>query len=84
MMPTGLSERWLQRFAALTAVWMIGYTMDINYADGESWWIPVAFLGIMMVVEFLAFRHGIATGIDIYMRMTPEQRKTVEKMLKDE
>lgn len=82
-MPTGLSERWLQRAAALVAVWMIGSTFDVNYADGQAWWIPVCFLAMVLVVEFLAFKHGVATGIHIYRNMTPEQRKDIERIIKE-
>ena len=80
-MPTGLSERWLQRFAALVALIMISMSIDPTL---DYWWLGLCFLGIVLVVEFLAFRHGVATGIQIYIKMTPKQRADIEMMLKEE
>jgi hypothetical protein len=80
-MPTGLSERWLQRFAALIAVVLMAMSLD---AEGDHWWLVFSFLGIVLVLEFLAFRHGIATGIQMYLQMTPKQRADIEKIIKEE
>ena len=80
-MPTGLSERWLQRFAALMALIMIAMSIDPTL---DHWWLGLCFLGIVLVLEFLAFRHGIATGIQMYISMSPKQKLEVERMLKEE
>ncbi len=80
-MPTGLSERWLQRFAALVALIMIAMSIDPTL---DHWWLGLCFLGIVLVLEFLAFRHGIATGIQMYINMSPKQKLEVERMLKEE
>ncbi len=80
-MPTGLSERWLQRFAALVALIMIAMSIDPNL---DHWWLGLCFLGIVLVLEFLAFRHGVATGIQMYINMSPKQKLEVERMLKEE
>lgn len=80
-MPTGLSERWLQRVAALVAVWFMAISLD---PDGDHLWLGFSFLAIVLVLEFLAFRHGVATGIQMYLQMSPKQRADVEKMLKEE
>ncbi len=80
-MPTGLSERWLQRFAALVALIMIAMSIDPTL---DHWWLGLCFLGIVLVLEFLAFRHGIATGIQMYISMSPKQKLEVERMLKEE
>jgi len=80
-MPTGLSERWLQRVAALVAVWFMAISIDPN---GEHLWLGFSFLAIVLVLEFLAFRHGVASGIQMYINMSPKQKLEVEKMLKEE
>jgi len=80
-MPTGLSERWLQRFAALVALILIAMSIDPTL---DYWWLGLCFLGIVVVLEFLAFRHGVATGIQMYINMSPKQKLEVERMLKEE
>ncbi len=80
-MPTGLSERWLQRFAALVALISIAMSIDPTL---DHWWLGLCFLGIVLVLEFLAFRHGVATGIQMYINMSPKQKLEVERMLKEE
>jgi preprotein translocase subunit SecG len=80
-MPTGLSERWLQRLLALVAIVFMAQTLD---PEGEHLWLAICFLAIVLVLEFLAFRHGIATGIQMYLNMSPKQKLEVEKMLKEE
>jgi hypothetical protein len=80
-MPTGLNERWLQRFAALVALISISMSID---PDLDHWWLGLCFLGIVLVLEFLAFRHGIATGIQMYLNMSPKQRADIEKIIKEE
>jgi len=80
-MPTGISERWLQRLLALVAVWFMAITLD---PEGEHWWLGFCFLAIVLVLEFLAFRHGVATGIQMYISMSPKQKLEIEKMLKEE
>ena len=80
-MPTGLSERWLQRFAALVALIMIAMSIDPTL---DHWWLGLCFLGIVLVLEFLAFRHGVATGIQMYLKMSPKQKLEVEKIIKEE
>ena len=80
-MPTGISERWLQRAAALVAVWFMATVVD---SQNEHWWLGFSFLAIVLVLEFLAFRHGVATGIQMYLNMSPKQQLEVEKMLKEE
>jgi hypothetical protein len=79
-MPTGLNSRWLQRFAALVAVFLIGHSINVDWMEGEAWWVPVCFLAIMLVIEFLAFRHGIATGINIYRSLDERQRRDMDKL----
>lgn len=80
-MSTGLSERWLQRLAALLAVVCMALAID---PQGEHLWLGFSFLAIVLVLEFLAFRHGVATGIQMYISMSPKQKLEIEKMLKDE
>lgn len=74
-------ERWLQRFAALAAVWFMAVTVD---QTGEHWWLIACFLAIALVLEFLAFRHGVATGVQIYKNATPEQRRDLDKILESD
>lgn len=79
-MPTGLSARWVQRIAALLTVWFIGEALGAQMATDQIW-VPVCFVAIMLVIEFLAFRHGITTGVMIYRNMTPTQRKEIEQII---
>lgn len=80
-MPTGLNARWLQRAVALGTVWFMAEAVNPNQS---LIWLAISFVAIVLVLEFLAFRHGIAAGIDMYLNMTPEQRKNIEKIIKGE
>jgi len=76
-----ITERWLQRAAALVAVWLMASAVD---QDNEHWWLIICFLGISLVLEFLAFKHGIATGIQIYKSATPEQKRDIDKIMESD
>lgn len=75
------SDRFLPRAAALVAVWLMAEAAD---PGREHWWIVFCFLGIAMVLEFLAFRHGVATGIQIYKNASPKQRADLDKIIESE
>lgn len=79
-MPTGLGDRILPRLTALLAVWFMAVTVD---REGDHWWLILCFVGIALVLEFLAFRHGVATGIMLYKNMTPTQRQEIDRIIKD-
>ena len=82
MIPSGLNSRWLQRAVALITVFYIGHAVNVEWTAGEAWWVPVCFIAIMLVIEFLAFRHGVVTGINIYHELTPAQRRDMDRLLK--
>lgn len=71
-----INERWLQRAAALFAVWFMASAVD---QENEHWWLIVSFFAIVLVLEFLAFRHGVATGIHIYKNASPTERRDIDK-----
>lgn len=73
-----ITERWLQRTAALVAVWFMASAVD---QENEHWWLVCAFFAIVLVLEFLAFRHGIATGIHLYKSASPKQRADLDKIV---
>lgn len=79
-MVTGLNARWFQRIAAMVAVYFIGDAVNVEWAGGEAWWIAFCFLAIMLVIEFLAFRHGVATGINIYRSLNADQRRDMDRL----
>ena len=78
---SGLLDRLLPRTAALVAVWLMALAVD---REGDHWWLIACFLGIVMVLEFMAFKHGVATGISIYKSATPKQRADLDKILEGE
>lgn len=71
-------DRFLPRAVALVAIWLMAEAVNQGQ---EHWWVIFCFLGIAMVLEFLAFRHGIATGIQIYKEASPEQRADIDKIM---
>jgi len=76
-----ISERWLQRVAALIAVWFMASAVD---QTGDHWWLICCFFAIVLVLEFLAFRHGVATGIHIYKNASPTERRDIDKIMESE
>lgn len=74
-------DRILPRAAALVAVWLMAWAVD---REGDHWWLIICFLGIALVLEFLAFKHGIATGIQIYKSATPEQKRDIDKIMESD
>lgn len=77
----GFIDRLLPRAAALVAVWLLAVAVD---REGNHWWLIACFLGIAMVLEFLAFKHGVSTGIAIYKSATPQQRADLDKILESD
>lgn len=72
------SDRVLPRLISLVTVWLIAEAVN----QGENhWWVIACFLLISLVLEFLAFRHGVAQGIQIYKEATPKQRRDIDKIL---
>ena len=76
-----ISERWVQRVAALVAVWLMASAVD---QENEHWWLIASFFAIVLVLEFLAFRHGVATGIQIYKNASPTERRNIDKIMETE
>lgn len=76
-----ISERWLQRSTALVAVWLMATAVD---REGTNTWLGFCFLAIVLVLEFLAFRHGVATGIQLYKNASPKERADLDKIIESE
>lgn len=73
-----LTERILPRLAALAAVWFMAEAVD---PGREHWWLIFSFLGTALVLEFLAFQHGVAQGIQIYKDASPKQRADIDRII---
>lgn len=74
-------DRILPRAAALVAVWLMAEAVNQGQ---EHWWLIGSFFAIVLVLEFLAFRHGVATGIQIYKTASPKQRADIDKIMESE
>lgn len=74
-------HRVLPRAVALVAVWLMASAVD---QEGDHWWLMFCFLAIAFVLEFLAFRHGVATGIQIYKDASPQQRADIDRIMESE
>ncbi len=72
-----ITERWLQRTAALVAVWFMASAVD---QENNHWWLIGCFFAIILILEFLAFRHGVATGIYLYKNASPTERRNIDKI----
>lgn len=75
---SGFTDRFMPRLAALAVICLMAVAVN---PEGDYGWLIFSFLGITLVLEFLAFRHGIATGMTIYKAATPEQRRELDKLL---
>ena len=71
-------HRVLPRAVALVAVWLMASAVD---KESNHWWLMFSFLSIALVLEFLAFRHGVATGIQIYKDADPKQRADIDRIM---
>lgn len=75
------ADRILPRAIALVAVGLMAEAVN---PEQTTWWLIFCFLGIAMVLEFLAFRHGVATGIQIYKEASPKQRADIDRIMEGE
>ena len=76
-----MSESWLQRLVALIAIWFMASAVD---QTGDHWWLIFSFLAIALVLEFLAFRKGVATGINLYKNASPTERRDLDRIMESE
>ena len=74
--------RFLERAATLGAMalvlWAVGLQLE------EHSWAIWSILALALVLEYLAYHNGIETGIEIYLSLTPEQRKEIDKIIEEE
>lgn len=74
-------HRVLPRAVALVAIWLMASAVD---QENNHLWLMFCFLAIALVLEFLAFRHGVATGIQIYKDASPQQRADIDRIMESE
>lgn len=74
--------RLLPRLAALVTMWFVLDTLGAQLMTDHSWalWSIIA---LAVVLEMIAYQHGVVRGIMIYRDMTPEQRRDIEKIIKE-
>jgi len=75
--------RGLQRSAALTAMIAVLYVLDLDLL-GNHFWALTSIVGLTIVLEFLAYQHGVAEGIEMYRSLTPAQREEINKIMESE
>ena len=78
----GLGGRIVPRLAALATMWLVLDTLGAQLAT-EHGWAVWSIIGLTVILEFLAYQHGVVEGIQIYRNMTPEQRKDIERIIKE-
>jgi hypothetical protein len=74
--------RSLQRIAALATMWLVLWAVGVQL-DEHSWAIW-SILVLAVLLEYLAFQAGIEEGITIYLSLTPEQRREIDKMIEED
>ena len=74
--------RVLQRTAALGAMALVLWTVGVQL-DEHSWAIW-SILALAVLLEYLAFQAGIEEGISIYLSLTPEQRREIDKLVEED
>lgn len=72
-------SRWLQRIAALTAMWLVLYVLNLQ---SQSWAL-YCLAALALVLEFLAYQTGIVRGIEMYLAMTTEQQQEIQRIIKE-
>jgi hypothetical protein len=72
-------SRWLQRIAALTAMWLVLYVLNLQ---SQSWAL-YCLAALALVLEFLAFQTGVVRGIEMYLAMTTEQQQEIQRIIKE-
>lgn len=77
-----IGGRLLPRIVALATMWLVLDTLGAQLLDEHSWALW-SILGLTVVLEVLAYQHGVVQGIMIYRDMTPEQRKEIERIIKE-
>jgi hypothetical protein len=78
----GLGGRLIPRLAALATMWLVLDTLGAQLATEHSWAVW-SILGLTVILEFLAYQHGVVQGIQIYRSMTPEQRNNIDRIIKE-
>lgn len=77
-----LGGRFFARLAALGTMCLVLYTLGAQLATEHSWALW-SILGLAFVLEILSYQYGVVRGILIYRDMTPEQRRDIERILKE-
>lgn len=77
-----LGNRLLIRVTALVSMWLVLYTLGAQLSSTHNWALW-CILGLAIVLEIIAYQHGVVRGIIMYRSMTPDQRKDIERILKE-
>jgi hypothetical protein len=68
-----------QRIAAMAAILGIQYSLGIEWDDIRVWCL----LAMVMILEYLAFYHGITQGIESILNLSSDNIEKLKKLLKD-
>lgn len=77
-----LGGRFFTRLAVFASMWLVMYTLGIQLGK-DSIWAFLCILALSIVLEILAYQYGVVQGILIYRDLTPEQRKDIERIIKE-
>jgi hypothetical protein len=66
-----------QRFAAIAAIVGIQYSLGIEWDDIRIWCL----LGMVIVLEYLAFYHGVSHGIETILGLSLDNIEKLKKLL---
>ena len=74
--------RFIERAAILGAMALVLYAVGLQL-DEHSWALW-SILALALVLEYLAYHTGIEMGLELYLSLTPEQRKEIDKIIEEE
>jgi len=83
MLANFLSTRWVPRAVALGTIGIILSMLNLDL-EGDHFWALSSILALCVVVEFLAYQAGIATGMQIYYSLSPEQRAEIDRYINEQ
>ena len=76
-----MNQRIIQKALILilmcTILYMLGVDLDSPYS-----WAIWSILALTITLEYLAYWAGINEGIEMYLKLTPEQREEIERVIR--
>lgn len=77
---SGIFGRQGQRLAAFAAAALFLWYMGIEVSSPLPW----ALLIMVVILEFLAYQHGVVEGVIMYRSLTPSQKQELDKLIDEE